>query len=156
MALTHSTCPLRLCGAPMRFAWAMCIVTVIGLLAAAGPAVAQGQGAGKGAAPAPRPAAGQSAAPVPAPVPSATASRAARDSIRGLGLQDQLPQDVPEQNLNIKIPPEILWGVLVVGLLLVLYTFRDMLPIWRLWSGRGWEPPGATDQPQAVASSSLD
>src|SRR4051794_40530679 len=111
MALTQSTCSLRLCGAPMRLAWAMRIVTVIGLLAAAAPAVAQGQGAGKGAASAPGAATGQSAAPAPAPVPSAAASRAARDSIRGLGLQDQLPQDLPDQRLNIKIPAAALWAV---------------------------------------------
>ena len=146
MALTQFTCPLRLCGAPLRLAWALRAMAMVGLLAAAAPAIAQAPGAGKGAA----------AAQPPAPVPSAAAARAARDSIRDLGLQDRLPQDLPDQSLNIPIPPEVFWAVLFVGLLLVLYAYRDMLPIWRLWAGRGWEAPGAADQPQAVAQSSAD
>src|SRR5262249_36225256 len=84
-------------------------------------------------------------AQAPSPPPGTAAGRAARDSIRDLGLQDQLPPDLPDPSLswNIPIPPELVWVVLAVGLLLVLYAFRDMLPIWRLWSGRGWEAPGA-------------
>jgi hypothetical protein len=95
-------------------------------------------------------------APAPSPAPSAAAGRAARDSIRDLGLQDRLPQDIPDQSWNIPIPPELVWAVLAVGLLLVLYAFRDMLPAWRLWSGRGWESPGAAEHPQVLAPSSQD
>src|SRR5262245_7070319 len=141
MALTQSTCLLRLCDAPMRLAWALVWLMAV-------TAAAQAQGTAKGAAPA----AGQGAPPVP----SAAAARAARDGIRDLGLQDRLPQDLPDQSLNITIPAEVFWAVLFVGLLVVLYTFRDMLPIWRLWAGRGWEAPGAADQPQALAASPID
>jgi hypothetical protein len=117
---------------------------MIKLLAAAAPAIAP-TGVGKDAASA------------QVSTPGAAAGRAARDSIRDLGLQDQLPPDLPDpSSWNIPIPPELVWAVLALGLLLVLYAFRDMRPIWRWWSGRGWQSPGAADLPQAVAPSSQD
>ena len=119
---------------------------MIRLLAAAAPAIALTVIARTAGAP----------AQAPSPVPGAAAGRAARDSIRELGLQDRLPQDIPDQSWNIPIPPELVWAVLAVGLLLVLYAFRDLLPVWRLWPGRGWESPDATDEPQALAPSSQD
>ncbi|HKA74585.1 MAG TPA: DUF4129 domain-containing protein [Xanthobacteraceae bacterium] len=99
---------------------------------------------------------GAAAAQGAAPVSSAAAAQAARDSIRDLGLQHQLPPNSSDDLWNVSFPPELLWAVLVAGLLLVLYAFRDMLPIWRLWTGRGWESPSAVDQPQALAQSSAD
>jgi hypothetical protein len=100
-------------------------------------------------------------APALAQAPGATtrgaaAAQAARDSIRDLGLQHQLPPNSSDDLWSVSFPPELLWAVLVAGLLLVLYAFRDMLPIWRLWTGRGWESPSAVDQPQALAQSSAD
>jgi hypothetical protein len=121
---------------------------MIRLLAAAAPAIAL-TGIAQTA--------GAASAQVSTPVPSAAAGRAARDSIRELGLQDKLPPDLPDpSSWNIPIPPELVWAVLAIGLVLVLYSFRDMLPIWRLWAGRGWESPGAADLPQTVAPSSRD
>jgi hypothetical protein len=90
---------------------------------------------------------------IAASAPSA-AAQAARNSIRQLGLQDHLPRE--RESSGIKIPPELIWGVLIVGLVLVLYAFRDMLPIWRLWRGGGWEPPGISRQSDVLASSNAD
>jgi len=131
----------------MRLAWAVRIVALVSVLAAAAPAMAQAPGAAKGGA------TGPGAAPMPS---AAAAAQAARDSIRDLGLQHQLPPNSSDDLWNVSFPPELLWAVLVAGLLLVLYAFRDMLPIWRLWTGRGWESPGAADHPQALAQSSAD
>lgn len=124
----------------------MGVVALLSALAAA-PALAQAPGATtRGAA----------VAQGAAPVSSAAAAQAARESIRDLGLQHQLPPNSSDDLWNVSFPPELLWAVLVAGLLLVLYAFRDMLPIWRLWTGRGWESPSAVDQPQALAQSSAD
>jgi hypothetical protein len=129
MLLKQSRCSLRLGSALMLLARATCIAVAVGFIAYGAPVRAQN----------------------PAPAQSA-----ARDSIRQLGLQDQLPRDPSNEGSGIQIPPEIVWGALLVGLLLVLYAFRDMLPIWRLWSGGGWQPPGAAGQPEALASSAAD
>ena len=88
--------------------------------------------------------------------PQSAIGEAAQDSIRQLGLQRELPQDEPEGNdWNIKLPPELVWAALVCGLALLLYTFRDMVPIWRLWSGQGWQTQAA-DQPAALAQAPAD
>jgi hypothetical protein len=94
----------------------------------------------------------QGAAPPPTAAAQAAAAQAARTSIRDLGLQAQLPSDPHDAPWDVKIPPEFVWGVLVLGLLLVLYAFRDMLPIW-LWprSRGGWESADG-EQPAALAS----
>ena len=80
------------------------------------------------------------APPQPTAAAQAAAAQAARTSIRDLGLQAELPSEPHDAPWNLKIPPEFVWGVLVLGLLLVLYAFRDMVPIW-LWrrSRGGWE-----------------
>ena len=82
--------------------------------------------------------------------------RAARDSIAELGLQTQLPAGEPEAGpWNLRIPPEFVWGALLCGLVLLLYSFRDMLPIWRLRPGRGFEA-SAPDQATPLAAASAD
>ena len=149
MSLTRSRCSLPPCGAPVRFACVIGLVALLGLLAAARPAVAQVRGAAPDTA-------AQSATQAQNAAAANAAAQAARDSIRQLDLQDRLPKDLTQESWNIGIPPELLWAILAAGLLLVLYTFSDMLPIWRLWGGRGWQAPGATDQPQGLAPSGTD
>jgi hypothetical protein len=126
MSLTRSNPPLRLRRWPLR-ARAAAWLVAIGMLVAAAPAAAQ-----------------------------TSPAQAARDSIRTLGLQRELPQDpVEKSSWNIKIPPEVVWAILICGLALVLYAFRDMVPIWRLWPGHGWENPAA-DQPATLAQEPAD
>jgi hypothetical protein len=52
----------------------------------------------------------------------------AGEAIRRLGLQTELPRDPEQKPFQIQLPPEALWLVAAVGLALLLYMFRDMLP----------------------------
>jgi len=53
---------------------------------------------------------------------------AAEQAIRRLGLQTELPHDPERTPLRIQLPPEAIWIMAAIGLGLLLYMFRDMLP----------------------------
>lgn len=53
---------------------------------------------------------------------------AAEQAIRHLGLQTELPHDPEQTPFRIQLPPEAIWLMAAVGLALLLYMFRDMLP----------------------------
>ena len=53
---------------------------------------------------------------------------AAEQAIHRLGLQTELPRDPEQTPLRIQLPPEAIWLMAAVGLGLLLYMFRDMLP----------------------------
>jgi hypothetical protein len=57
-------------------------------------------------------------------------------AIRRLDLQTVLPSG-PEPH-RFALPPEILWLVIAVAFGVLLYSFRDMLPIWRWGQGGAW------------------
>src|SRR5262245_4606744 len=64
--------------------------------------------------------------------------RLADQSIRRLNLQTDLPL-VPEPlGLNLKIPPEVLWIVIAAAVAVLLYAFRDLIPILRASRGEDW------------------
>jgi hypothetical protein len=95
-----------------------------------------------------------------APAPEAIES-AVRDSFRQLNLQRDLPRDEPEASpRKLNIPIEALWLLAACILALILYAFRDMIPIWRLTGRRGWEKlagePGEIATPSADASLAAD
>jgi len=64
--------------------------------------------------------------------------RLADQSIRRLNLQTDFPL-VPEPlRLNLPIPPEVLWIVIGVAVAILLYAFRDLIPILRSAQGEDW------------------
>jgi len=63
----------------------------------------------------------------------------AEDAIRRLGLQTSFPV-VPEPfRFSLKLPGEVLWVVIAVGLAVLLYAFRDLIPILRSQQSGDWE-----------------
>jgi len=66
--------------------------------------------------------------------------RLAEQAIRRLDLQTNFPV-VPEP-LRFKLPslpPELLWIVIAVAIAVMLYAFRDLIPILRSAQGNDWE-----------------
>jgi hypothetical protein len=64
---------------------------------------------------------------------------AAEQAIRRLGLQTELPHDPEQKPVRIQLPPEAIWLMAAIGLALLLYMFRDMLPAF------GFAPRGEVD-----------
>ena len=61
--------------------------------------------------------------------------RMAQDAIRRLDLQTEIP-DAPEPpQFSLSLPPELLWVVVAVAVLLLLYSFRDLIPLLRSRGG---------------------
>ena len=60
----------------------------------------------------------------------------AQDAIRRLDLQTEIP-DAPEPpaQFSLSLPPELLWVVVAVAVLLLLYSFRDLIPLLRSRGG---------------------
>jgi hypothetical protein len=58
--------------------------------------------------------------------------------IRRLDLQTELPQGPERLRFVIKLPPELLWVVVAVALGVLLYAFRDIIPILRPRQHGGW------------------
>jgi len=85
--------------------------------------------------------------------------RAAKDAaIRQLDLQLELPAAEAEDNWpwNIRIPPEFILLGLLLGLGVIAYQFKDMLPIWRRRRGGPWDgtraPEGESSAPATVGA----
>jgi hypothetical protein len=64
--------------------------------------------------------------------------RAADESIRRLDLQTVLPREPEKPRFTIQLPPEVLWLVIAIAIGVLLYSFRDMLPIWRWGKDGSW------------------
>jgi hypothetical protein len=59
--------------------------------------------------------------------------------IRQRDLQATLPTGPePPRLFNLKLPDEVLWLVIAVAIAVLLYAFRDMIPILRLGRTGGW------------------
>jgi hypothetical protein len=75
------------------------------------------------------------------------AQEAAQKAIRRLDLQTEFPRAAEPLKLDFNLPPETLWVVVAIGLAVLLYVFRDLIPIWRARAGSWAEDeiaPGAT------------
>jgi hypothetical protein len=88
------------------------------------------------------------------------ADKAARDSIRALGLQTELPlakQPAQSAPVKLELPVELVWAALICAALLLLYTLRDSLMFWREPSEDGWGEPVAIGEanPAAGAADAL-
>jgi hypothetical protein len=64
--------------------------------------------------------------------------RIATDAIKRLDLQTELPKEPERPRFNIKLPSEVLWVVIAIALGVLLYTFKDMIPILRAQQGGAW------------------
>src|SRR5262245_21260595 len=69
--------------------------------------------------------------------------RAARDSVRALGLQTELPRRERPEPLRVQLPVQLVWAALICGILLLLYLMRHQLLFWRGRSNDGWDTPDA-------------
>jgi Domain of unknown function (DUF4129) len=67
--------------------------------------------------------------------------KAARDSIRALDLQTDLPHQRSIEPIKLELPPELVWVLLACGAAFVLYAMRDSL-VWRRRAGDDWGEAG--------------
>lgn len=62
----------------------------------------------------------------------------AKETIRRLDLQTELLREPEPFAAILRLPPETIWVAIVVGLAVVLYAFRDMIPVLRAGHGGAW------------------
>jgi hypothetical protein len=122
-----------------------------GLIALVSPVLAQGKGPGKS-----REAA---AAAHRLDLQTDLPRDAAAGAVKSLDLQTDLPRELAtDSGWHFRLPAEVFWIVLIVGLAALLYAFWDELPIWGLGGRRDWsdgaEEGGALDAqaPEVVAA----
>jgi hypothetical protein len=64
--------------------------------------------------------------------------KTAEQVIRKLDLQTTLPREPEKPRFTFQLPAEVLWLVIVVALGVLLYAFRDFIPIWKWGQGGAW------------------
>jgi hypothetical protein len=62
----------------------------------------------------------------------------AEQAIRKLDLQTTLPSGPEQQFFTLKLPSEVLWLVIAIAIGVLLYAFRDMIPLLRPGPGGAW------------------
>jgi hypothetical protein len=62
----------------------------------------------------------------------------AERAIRRLDLQTELPRGPQPLPFTLDLPAELLWVVIVVAICVLIYAFRDMIPMWRARHGGAW------------------
>jgi hypothetical protein len=73
----------------------------------------------------------------------------ADQAIRRLDLQTELRREAdPPADYKLNLPPETLWIAVIVGVIVLLYAFRDMIPMLRAGRGGAW----AEDETAALAT----
>jgi hypothetical protein len=80
---------------------------------------------------------------------------------RQLDLQSELPKDDPPPKWNLRFPRELLWALFGVGLILLLYALKDVIPAFGTGEGRWSEEPtpdaaSATNGAAAAAAVAAD
>src|SRR5215471_14746516 len=78
------------------------------------------------------------ASPVAAQTPPEV-QKTADEVIRRLDLQTVLPHEPEKPRFSIKLPEQVLWIVIAIALGVLLYAFRDMIPILRWGQGGAWD-----------------
>jgi hypothetical protein len=76
----------------------------------------------------------------------------AEQAIRRLDLQTELPRVPEPPRFTFKLPDEVLWVVIVIAVALLLYAFRDLIPVLRSRQSGAWD--GEEAAPTAVAGRS--
>ena len=60
-------------------------------------------------------------------------------AIRRLDLQTELPrEEEPQAPYRLKLPPETVWIAVAIGIAVLLYAFRDLIPVLRAGRGSSW------------------
>jgi len=83
-------------------------------------------------------------------------------AVRSLDLQTELPRERGEPGSHLQLPPELFWLALIGGLGVLVYSFWDELPIWRIGWRRQWSDgpedglSPATKAPEEVAAAAVD
>jgi hypothetical protein len=62
----------------------------------------------------------------------------AERAIRRLDLQTELPRVPEPDSFRLALPAEVLWAVIVIALAVLLYAFRDMIPLLGLGRRHAW------------------
>ena len=62
----------------------------------------------------------------------------AEQAIKRLDLQTELRREPEPLGFQVSLPPETLWVAVVFGVGVLLYAFRDMIPILRAGRGGAW------------------
>jgi hypothetical protein len=63
----------------------------------------------------------------------------AEQAIRRLDLQTELRrEDEPQPPLRLQLPPETVWVAVVIGVIILLYAFRDLIPVLRAGHRGDW------------------
>ncbi|MGA8820434.1 MAG: hypothetical protein WB624_24355 [Xanthobacteraceae bacterium] len=77
----------------------------------------------------------------------------AQQAIQRLDLQTDLLRQPEPFQFQINLPPETLWVIVILGACMLLYAFRDMIPMFRTRRGADWTGDeigtGETGQPAA-------
>jgi hypothetical protein len=83
----------------------------------------------------------------PPSLDAATIQILADQAIRRLDLQTELRQQPEPFGWRLKLPPEAVWFAVVVGVAVLFYAFRDMLPFLGVKRDGAWElnEAGATE-----------
>lgn len=92
--------------------------------------------------------------PAPAQtMPEPQVRNIAEQAVRRLDLQTELLRQPEPLVRPLRLPPEVLWFVVIVGVAVLLYAFRDMIPALRPGRDSAWaqEDTGGGLQTQAPA-----
>ena len=158
MRLGKATCCAALHGRTKRASIALLLI-VVALRCTSVHAAPKSQGAVEEAD---RPAPAQTMPePNVSPLAQDAVRRVAGDAVRRLDLQTELLRQPEPLVRPISLPPEVLWLVVIVGIAVLLYAFRDMIPALRLGRDDAWthqEAGGAElqTQPPAIALGAAD
>ena len=87
--------------------------------------------------------------------------KTAEQVIRKLDLQTTLPRDPERPHFTLQLPGEVLWLVIIVAAGVLLYAFRDLIPIWQwgrggTWSGEEAAPGDGQARAPAVVLGAAD
>jgi hypothetical protein len=95
-------------------------------------------------------------APLAAQTPE-QAQTLAQQAIQRLDLQTELLRQPEPLRWELNLPPETLWLVVIVGVGMLLYAFRDMIPMFRISRDAAWtgDEGGAAETGQPASGMAL-
>lgn len=81
----------------------------------------------------------------------------AEQAIRRLNLQTEFLRQQEPFQWDIHLPPETLWVVVIIGVAMLLYAFRDMIPMLRISRDADWtgNEVGAAETGQPASGMAL-
>ena len=81
----------------------------------------------------------------------------AQQAIQRLGLQTELLRQPEPLQWELHLPPETLWLVVIAGVGMLLYIFRDMIPMFRIRRDAAWtgDEAGAAETGRPAAGMAL-